>query len=242
MSAPHAAPTGRRVFREEIKDFLVEAILSGDLQPGDRIVETRVAQQLGVSQAPVREALRDLALIGFVTSLPFRETRVRQIADEDLVEIYAIRAALEGVAARAAATHIDQPTLARLDDLLDAMRKAAARDDQRAFAEADIAFHHLILEASGNRALSQLWEHTRLATTTFLTMRLMPRPLGDLVERHRPLRDAIRDRDPARAEASMRRHFEELEEELARSAGPHRPSDATSAAVVSRPRTKEDGT
>src|SRR5436309_13415825 len=102
----------RRVLREEIREQLIDDILSGRLAPGTRIVETRLAQELGVSQAPVREALRDLELFGFVVSSPFRGTQVRQISPEDLLQIYPVRAALEGVAARAAATHIADTTLA----------------------------------------------------------------------------------------------------------------------------------
>src|SRR5580765_2834235 len=94
----------RRVFREEIREQVIDEILSGRLAPGTRIVETRLAKQFGVSQAPVREALRDLALFGFVVCSPFRGTQVRRITPEELLEIYPIRAALEGVAAAAAAT------------------------------------------------------------------------------------------------------------------------------------------
>src|SRR5215212_1736713 len=99
----------RRVLREEIRERLIDDILSGRLSPGTRIVETRLAQELGVSQAPVREALRDLELFGFVISSPFRGTQVREISNDDLVDIYPIRAALEGIAARSAATRIDEP-------------------------------------------------------------------------------------------------------------------------------------
>src|SRR5262249_9015402 len=71
---------GRRVFREEIREQLIDDIISGRLAPGTRITETRLAQQFGVSQAPVREALRDLELFGFVVSSPFRGTQVRKIS------------------------------------------------------------------------------------------------------------------------------------------------------------------
>ena len=99
-SARNRPPLERRVFREEIREKLIEDILNGRLAAGARIVETRIAQQFGVSQGPVREALRDLELFGFVVSSPFRGTQVRQISTDDLLEIYPIRAALEGVAAR----------------------------------------------------------------------------------------------------------------------------------------------
>lgn len=75
----------RRVLREDIRDRLIEEILSGRLAPGDRLVETRIAQDYGVSQAPVREALRDLEMFGFIVSSPFRGAIVRQSSTEDLV-------------------------------------------------------------------------------------------------------------------------------------------------------------
>src|ERR1044071_7575938 len=120
ISKPSSKTTNirRRVFREEIREQLIDDILSGRLKPGTRIVETRLAQEFGVSQAPVREALRDLELFGFVTSSPFRGPHVKEIPPEELREIYPIRAALEAVAARAAATRIDDETLARLQELI----------------------------------------------------------------------------------------------------------------------------
>ena len=73
----------RRVLREEVRDQLIKAILDGHLAPGDRIVEMRIAQQFGVSQTPVREALRDLELFGFIASSPFKGATVRQMSTED---------------------------------------------------------------------------------------------------------------------------------------------------------------
>src|SRR5438067_773144 len=102
----------RRVLREEIREQLIDDILSGRLPPGTRIVETRLAQEFGVSQAPVREALRDLELFGFVISSPFRGTQVREISTDDLLEIYPVRAALEAVAARAAGGGVQAPIVA----------------------------------------------------------------------------------------------------------------------------------
>src|SRR6476660_5878330 len=138
----------RRVFREDIREQLIADILSGRLPPGARIVETRVAQQFGVSQGPVREALRDLELFGFVVSSPFRGAIVRQTSVEDLVQIYPIRAVLEGLAARDAATRIDEPGLNKLEKVLATMRGAASRGDHRAAVAADFAFHFTIVKAS----------------------------------------------------------------------------------------------
>lgn len=202
--------TGRRVFREDVKEYLLDLILKGDLQPGDRIIETRVAQQIGVSQGPVREALRDLELFGFVVSEPFRGTRVRETSDRDLVELYEIRAALEGLAAREAARHIDEATLARLDQLLALMRSTAANCDRPAYINADNDFHRTIVQASGNRMLQQMWEGTRLTGTTLVTLTLVNRPLTELAERHVDILQALRDSDSAAAEVAIKSHIEEL--------------------------------
>lgn len=202
-------PLERRVFREEIREQLIEDILSGELPPGARIVEIRLAQQFGVSQGPVREALRDLELFGFVVSSPFRGTQVRKISTDDLLEIYPIRAALEGVAARTAALLIDDATLAHLEQLIAAMREAAARDDHRGEADADHAFHHAIVKASGNHMLEHVWQTMRLSITTCVTYSVTHRSLHEIAERHVVVLDALRARDPDRAEAAMRRHIEE---------------------------------
>jgi DNA-binding GntR family transcriptional regulator len=205
-------PLGRRVFREEIRERLIEDILGGKLAPGARLVETRLAQQFGVSQGPVREALRDLELFGFVVSSSFRGTQVRQISTQDLLDIYPIRAALEGVAAYAAASRIDDATLGQLSDLIDGMREAANNDDHRTVVEIDGAFHRAIVKASGNRMLEHVWKTLRLSITACVTHSVTHRSLHVIAERHVPLLDALRARDPERAEAAMRRHIEEASE------------------------------
>jgi DNA-binding GntR family transcriptional regulator len=201
--------SGRRVLREEIKEHLIDRIVSGCLKPGDRVVELRIAEEFGVSQTPVREALRDLELLGFVVSLPFRGTQVREILPEDLVEIYPIRAALEGIAGRAAVSSIDSEIFDRLETFLAQMREASERGDSHAHVQADIAFHRTIIEASGNKLLMQFWDSMRLETTTFLTMAIARRTLHELAERHTVILAALRSRDPVLVETAMKRHIEE---------------------------------
>jgi len=205
----NAQPIERRVFRDEIREKLIDDILSGRIAPGTRIVETKLAQQFGVSQAPVREALRDLALYGFVVNSPFRGTQVRKITPEELLEIYPIRAALEGVAAAAAAPRIDEATLSQLEALINTMRDAAARGDHWAQVNADGAFHHTIITAAGNRMLEHVWQTMRLSVTTCVTHSLTHRSLHEITERHVPVLDALRTRDPVKAEAAIRWHIEE---------------------------------
>ncbi len=219
-------PIARRVLREEIKEYLIDAILRGQLRPGERIVETRIAQELGVSQTPVREALRDLELLGFVTSEPFRGTRVRAFSHEELVQIYPIRAAIEGVAARAAATRITTEQLLALEEQIDRMREASELGDAATAIEADVTFHRIIVEASGNRLLQQFWTSLSLATTTFLTFSVHRRAIEGLAARHEPILEALRARDPDLAEATMRRHIEEPGRWVYEALSRERPTDA----------------
>lgn len=205
-------PIRRRVFREEIREQVIDEILSGRLAPGTRIVEARLAEQFGVSQAPVREALRDLALFGFVVCSPFRSTYVREISTEDLLQSYPVRAALESVAAREAALRIDDAGLAQLEEHIAAMRRAAEVNDHRAHVDADYAFHHTIIKAAGNDMLEHVWQSMRLATTTLVThamMQMTHRSMFEIGERHVAVLEALRSRDPLAAETAMRKHIEE---------------------------------
>src|ERR687887_1897079 len=118
----------RTPLREQVKELVLERILDGTYAPGERLVETRIAQELGTSQAPVREALRDLELLRLVESEPFRGARVREVRREELAEIYPVRAALEEVAAREAAKRLDGE-VEQLEAELEAMRTAAERGD-----------------------------------------------------------------------------------------------------------------
>jgi DNA-binding GntR family transcriptional regulator len=206
------SPIRRRVLREEIREQVIDEILSGRLPPGTRIVETQLAKQFGVSQAPVREALRDLALFGFVVCSPFRSTFVRQISTADLLKSYPVRAALESVAAREATSVIDDDTLAQLEEHIAAMRRAAEANDHRAHVDADFAFHHTIIKAAGNDMLEHVWQSMRLATTTLVThsmTQMTHRSMKEIGERHVTVLEALRSRDPQKAEAAMRRHIEE---------------------------------
>src|ERR1700712_4505285 len=119
------APQRPVLLREALKERIVERILEGTYGPGERIVESAVAAEFGVSQAPVREALRDLEAMRFVESQPHRGARVRAVTTEELIQIYPVRAALEEVAGREAAPRITADEVALLGEELAGMRRAA---------------------------------------------------------------------------------------------------------------------
>jgi DNA-binding GntR family transcriptional regulator len=203
----------RVVLREQVKELILERILSGAYRPGERLVETRIATELGTSQAPVREALRDLEILRFVESEPFRGSRVREVSQEELIEIYPVRAAIEEVAAREAATRLDGNVDA-LEAELDAMHEAADANDLHAEVEHDVAFHRLIVEASGNAILLETWLSLGIGPRTIVTALRTGLDGHEIAERHRPVLEALRARDPESAGAALRRHVEQYGELL----------------------------
>jgi DNA-binding GntR family transcriptional regulator len=201
----------RVVLREQVKEVLLARILDGVYAPGDRLVEIQLAGELGVSQAPVREALRELETLRFVFSEPFKGTRVRGVSREEVVEIYPVRAALEGLAARLAAVGL-RGEVDPLRDLFEAMVRAAEAGDLREQVALDVAFHRRIVEAAGNRTLLETWASLRIEARTLITFLKADIDLLELAETHRPVLEAFADRDPDRAETSLRRHVESFGE------------------------------
>ena len=199
----------RTVLREQIRELLLERILKGELQSGDRIVELQLAQELGTSQAPVREALRELQSLGFVEHEPYRGTRVRRITEEELAEIYPVRAALEELAAQEAASRLDGK-VGELEREFEAMREAAGRDDLQDLAAHDATFHRLIVEAAGNKVLLDTWRTLRVEARVVVTVLKTDIDLHELAELHRPLLEALKEGSPEKAGEALRQHFETL--------------------------------
>ena len=201
------------VLREEVKSVLLERILSGRYAAGDRLVGTRIAQELGVSQAPVREALRDLEAVHFVESAPFRGSRVRHISDSELIELYPIRGALEEVAAREAAKRLAGDVSALEFELA----QMCAAGDLREQVEHDTRFHELILAASGNSRLAEIWASLQVETRTAITALRTGLTRDEAARLHQPIVDALRHGDADAAGRAMCDHFEHFGRVLAES-------------------------
>jgi DNA-binding GntR family transcriptional regulator len=197
----------RAVLGDQVKDHLLSAILAGDYPPGARIVETRVARELGVSQSPVREALRDLAALGVVEMSAFRGARVRHPSASELLDAFLVRTNLEQLAARLAGARLQGADLDHLERCIDDMERAARAGDPHAEAVADAAFHAGIVELAGNPVLLRAWRTTEPYLRTYISLSApggRPPP-GDL---HRPVLEALRSRDSKRIAAAIERHFE----------------------------------
>jgi DNA-binding GntR family transcriptional regulator len=206
-SGAATVPFARSNLREQIKDVILQRIVEGSYPPGSRIVETRVAQELGVSQGPVREALRDLEQLGCVVHEPYRGCSVRAFSVDELLEAFPVRAALEALAARLAAEQLGDAELAELEQLLERMRVAARRGDAHDQSRANASFHATIVRAARNGTLERQWRMLEPFSRTYLTV---SRPGIDLIalsDRHVPILDALRRHDPDAAAAAMHEHL-----------------------------------
>lgn len=132
-------------------DELKRLIYSGELPPGARLNEAALAQQMGISRGPIREAMRILAGSGLVTAEPHRGMFVRQMSVRDMLESYDLRALIFGFAARRATEFLSAERLRVLEDLIAQMEAATAASDGAAYYELNLRFHDTILEYSNNR-------------------------------------------------------------------------------------------
>jgi DNA-binding GntR family transcriptional regulator len=195
------------MLRDQIKEVLLARILEGDYAPGQRIVEMQVASEFGTSQAPVREALRELEALRLIVSEPHRGARVREVTNRELAEVYPVRAALEEEAARAAAVRLGGD-VGPLEAEYRAMRGAADRDDAHALVMHDVQFHRVIVEGSGNQTLLDLWSSLRVEARTVISMVKDHSDLHEVAEMHAPLIEAFRSQDRARCARMVRKHIE----------------------------------
>lgn len=200
----------RKMLSDQVKEYLREAILSGVYAPGARIVESALTAELGVSQAPVREAIRELVVMGFLETEPYKGTTVRTFSEYELYEVYTVRASLESLAARQAAPRLKDEHIAQLQAILDDMRAAAHAGDQDQMVRIDNQFHKKILQIAGNKLLHRLWETLQFGQWTIFTTAHSELGLVFLTERHVPLLEALATRDADKAAEAMRRHIEEL--------------------------------
>jgi DNA-binding GntR family transcriptional regulator len=197
----------RTVMREQIKELIIRRILDGSYKPGERIVELQLVHELKVSQAPVREALRDLQAMRFIDTEPYKGARVRALSRAELAESYPVRAMLEELAGQLAAPRADGELLGRLGAELQSMRAAARRHDQHALLMADARFHELIVQAAGNSVLLDTWSALRIEAFTLVSMVASNLDLVAIADAHMPILDALRGGDADLTGKVMREHI-----------------------------------
>jgi DNA-binding GntR family transcriptional regulator len=197
---------GGELLSMTVKRLLLDRIVHGHYQPGERIVEMKLAKELGTSQSPVREALRDLAAIGVVTIHPRRGARVRLPSGKELADVSVVRAEIDALAARLAAEQLPDDVLDEMDALVDEMLLRHDERDFPAVTEADVTFHRLIAHAAANHALLRVFDQLAPFARTFITLTLPNVDVRSILLEHRVILDALRGRQADRAADAARSH------------------------------------
>lgn len=201
----------RAIRRDEIANILRNAILDGTLPMGFPLVEVQIARQLRTSRAPLREALRQLEHEGLVVTVRHRGTTVVTLSEEDIEEIFSLRAALEAFAVRRAFERGNVEALvADLASRIEQMASHVAAGDVRNAQEEDFAFHEAIIRAPCHSRLLRVWAtmlgQLRLAFRAFHKHPEYP-GFANLADRHRSILAAVQSGDLARAEATIVEHI-----------------------------------
>ena len=190
---------------ESIRDGLVELIVSGQLKAGERLIETKIAADFGTSQAPVREALRELEGLGLVESRPRRGRHVLPFVEQTIREAYVVRAALEETATRLAMLNDRLPLDAMRSDVED-MHRCAAAGDLRGMGLASARFHRRVVVASDNFLLQRAWEGLQIESRTAITLVLTNPSLEHVAAEHAELLDVLAAGDVEAACLHTRAH------------------------------------
>ena len=201
--------------REVVYETLREAIRNGALAPGERLMEIQLAEELGVSRTPVREAIRKLELESFVVMLPRRGTYVANLSLKDINEVFEIRAALDGLAAGLAAERITEDELEQMERLMVEIADHIEQHNNQKIVEVDEAFHDILYRASRNERLVGIIYNLREQFTRFRSVSInYPGRLQNTLEEHRQLVEAIAQRNPEAAQQKAREHIENAEQTL----------------------------
>ena len=215
-SAPLQPLQAPRSLAEDAADRIREQILAGGFRQGEHLVEAKIAEQLNISRGPVREAFKLLRAEGLLNEEPRRGTFVVSLSADDVREIYGLRAALEGRAARLIARAHDPATIEQLRTLADAIDKAVATGDAAAVSRADLAFHEGLCALCGNSRILEVFD--RYVPTLRALLRLDERVLRSLDEvsnQHRPFVEAIEAGEEETAARLLAGHAEHAGELIA---------------------------
>jgi DNA-binding GntR family transcriptional regulator len=204
----------RPLYREEIKSTILDMILNGELKPGDRIIETQWAKEMGVSQAPVREAQQELALLGIVQSIPYKGAFVRGLTYQEMLEAYDIREQLEYYVVDAVVKNITNKQIEEFEQLFACMRQAADDNDHNKYIIFDAAFHRFYINVSKSPLVIRLWTQCSVNETTRIGTNNSKFSLDILAERHDAIFTAFKERNADAAREAILKHFELLKDEI----------------------------
>ncbi len=195
--------------RDIVYDSIKESILMGDIQQGQRLMETHIAEEIGVSRTPVREAIRKLELEGLVVMVPRRGAYVAEISLDEVIDVFEIRAALESLAAELASKRITENEMQKLKDILIKEEEQADNNNVSRFIELDTEFHEILFMASRNKRLSQIINNLREHIQRYRTISLAYKGrMSVALKEHQDIMDALENGKERDVGALARKHIE----------------------------------
>ena len=203
--------------RDVVFNTLRQAILTGELKPGERLMELHLADRLGVSRTPVREAIRRLELEGLVTMIPRRGAEVARITEKSMSDVLEVRRTLDALCAELACDRITEEGLARLRKACDQFEQCVGTKDSRKIAQADVALHDIIVEATGNRRLVQMVHNLSEQMYRYRFEYIKDSSQHEtLVKEHRIIYESIVNKDKDTAAAAAKLHIDNQKKAIIR--------------------------
>lgn len=203
--------------RDVVFNTLRKAILTGELKPGERLMEIHLANKLGVSRTPIREAIRKLELEGLVLMIPRRGAEVAQITEKSLKDVLEVRRALDALCAELVCDRISEEEKEKLKQACDEFEHAVSTEDATTIAAADVAFHDIIVQATGNERLIQLINNLSEQMYRYRFEYIKDESRHDnLVHEHRMIYESIIRQDKAKAAEAARLHIDNQEKSVIR--------------------------
>ena len=217
---PSFKPTINNEFlplRDLVFNTLRQAILTGELKPGARLMEIHLAQKMGVSRTPIREAIRKLELEGLVTMVPRRGAEVAQITEKSMTDVLEVRRTLDALCAELACERITPQASEALKNACQDFEQSVHTGDSRKIAQADVAFHDIIVQATGNGRLVQLINDLSEQMYRYRFEYIKDGSQHErLVEEHRMIYESILQKDQEMAAAAARTHIDNQKKAIIR--------------------------
>lgn len=203
--------------RDVVFNTLRKAILTGSLKPGERLMEVHLANKLGVSRTPIREAMRKLELEGLVVMIPRRGAEVAQITEKSLNDVLEVRKALDALSVELACERITEEEIAELKTACEEFEQATKGKDASVIAKADVRLHDIIVQATGNQRLLQLVNNLSEQMYRYRFVYIKDESQHEkLIEEHKEIYESILIRDKERASAAARLHIDNQEKSIIR--------------------------
>ena len=203
--------------RDVVFNTLRKAILTGTLKPGERLMEVHLANKLGVSRTPIREAIRKLELEGLVIMIPRRGAEVAQITEKSLKDVLEVRRALDALSVELACDRITEEELGTLKKACDDFETAVREKDVSVIAKADVALHDIIVKATGNQRLQQLVNNLAEQMYRYRFVYIKDESQHDkLIAEHKEIFESIAGRDKERAARAAKLHIDNQEKSIIR--------------------------